>query len=266
MEQRDIPLTAKEIAESLNGFDERERLNVAKILLEHVRARKITSTQAIDSLIKRVNDGEPIQYITQHTWFYGRCFHVDDSVLIPRPETEELVDWVVKERRGKGPCTILDVGTGSGCIAVTLAQELPDADVYALDISEGALAIARQNADAFEAEVHFFHTDFLNEVFEHGYDVVVSNPPYISAMEYDQLAQSVKDFEPRIALGHESGDPLIFYRRIAQKARLHQGGSIYVEMNEFRWKEIVALFHIEGYKTNIEKDMQGKPRMLKAWK
>jgi release factor glutamine methyltransferase len=254
------------IATRIEGLDDRESVNVAKILAEYMHAHDISSEEEIQQLIDRVNSSEPIQYITEHTWFYGRRFKVNNSVLIPRPETEELVDWIIKDRKGTGPCTILDVGTGSGCIAVTLALELPEADIYAIDVSGDALTIAQENAAAFEAEVHFTLSDFLANELEHGFDVIVSNPPYVSPDELDALETSVRDHEPLIALGHSSGDPLIFYRRIAQKGRLHHDGAIYVELNEFRWKEIEALFHLEDYKTQVENDMQGKSRMLKAWK
>ena len=256
----------KAIAARLKALDERESLNVAQILAEYMHAHDITSEEEVQLLIDRVNSSEPIQYITEHTWFYGRRFQVNESVLIPRPETEELVDWIIRDRKETGPCTILDIGTGSGCIAVTLALELPEADMYALDVSDDALGVARHNADAFEAEVHFEQRDFITDELEHGFDVIVSNPPYVSPDELDALDPSVRDHEPHLALGHASGDPLIFYRRIAQKGRLHKNGAVYVELNEFRWKEIEALFHLEDFTTQVENDMQGKPRMLKAWK
>lgn len=259
-------MDTRKIAARLERFEEREAANVARILAEYMHAHYISSEGDIQALIDRVNSGEPVQYITEHTWFFGRRFKVNGSVLIPRPETEELVDWIIKDRKNTGPCTILDIGTGSGCIAVTLTLELPEADVYAIDVSEEAVAIAKENADAFEAEVRFSVTDFLEVEPAHGYDVIVSNPPYISSDEYEALDPHVREYEPQMALGHSSGDPLIFYRQIAQKGRLHHGGAIYVEMNEFRWKEIEALFHLEAYKTLVKNDLQGKPRMLKAWK
>ena len=251
----------REIATQLVGLDEREALNVARILHECA-----TSEQELIAGIDKVNSGVPVQYVVGEAWFYGRKFSVDKSVLIPRPETEELVYMICGDLKTRGSLSLVDIGTGSGCIAITIALELPEVSVTAIDISSQALDVARSNAEALDAYVEFNQRDFLLEGVNGQYDVIVSNPPYVSASEFDELADAVRMHEPRVALGHESGDPLIFYRAIAGTTALKEAGAIYVELNEFRAGEIDEVFRREGYNTAIVKDMQGKDRILKAWK
>ena len=254
-------MEVQQIASKLTQLEERESINVARILREHSAAWDV-----LEPLISRINAGEPVQYVVGHAWFYGRKFGIDESVLIPRPETEELVYWIIQENKTESELHLLDIGTGSGCIATTLALELPGASIEAIDISDDAIRVARFNARKLGADVAYRNFDFLESDLAKSYDVIVSNPPYVSSDEFEALAPSVRQFEPSIALGHPSGDPLIFYRAIANTAALKSGGRIYVELNEFRVRDIEQLFVERGYRTELRDDLQGKPRMLKAWK
>ena len=219
-----------------------------------------------NDIIQRINKHEPIQYILGKADFYHRQFLVDRSVLIPRPETELLIRSVLKEKV-IAP-TILDIGTGSGCIAITLALEIQKSTVYAVDISEGALAIAVQNAERLRAKVNFSKANILSDCeFEQEFDVIVSNPPYIAEQEKKNMSANVLDFEPHLALFVPDEDPLIFYKKIAAKGKtlLKLGGKIVVEINERFGLELTNYFKKEGYvNVVIEKDLDGKDRLLIA--
>ena len=254
-------MDVREIASALERLDDRESINVARMLVEYSKDQNI-----LTDLIRRVNSGEPVQYVLGHAWFYGRRFEITPSVLIPRPETEELVYWIRADLKDSSRLDLVDIGTGSGCIAVSVALELPQIVVHAIDISAEALDIARTNANTLGAEVRFSQRDVLKRGLDRDYDIIVSNPPYVSMGEFEALAPAVREYEPRIALGHESGDPLIFYAAIANTSSLKKDGAIYVELNEFRSEDINDLFRKAGYETVIRQDMQGKDRMLKAWK
>ena len=217
-------------------------------------------------IIQRINRHEPIQYVLGKAEFYGRGFAVDGSVLIPRPETELLIRAVLKEK--KFSPTILDIGTGSGCIAITLAVEIPSSEVYAIDISEEALTVAQQNAKNLKAKVNFSKFDILaNEKLEHWFDIIVSNPPYIAEREKKEMNSNVLDFEPPLALFVTDKDPLVFYKAIARRGKslLKPGGKIFVEINERFGKELKQHFRNEGYSNvSIEKDINNKDRILMA--
>ena len=217
-------------------------------------------------IIQRINRHEPIQYVLGKAEFYGRGFAVDGSVLIPRPETELLIRAVLKEK--KFSPTILDIGTGSGCIAITLAVEIPSSEVYAIDISEEALTVAQQNAKNLKAKVNFSKFDILaNEKLEHRFDIIVSNPPYIAEREKKEMNSNVLDFEPPLALFVTDKDPLVFYKAIARRGKslLKPGGKIFVEINERFGKELKQHFRNEGYgNVSIEKDINNKDRILMA--
>ena len=217
-------------------------------------------------IIQRINRHEPIQYVLGKAEFYGRGFAVDGSVLIPRPETELLIRAVLKEK--KFSPTILDIGTGSGCIAITLAVEIPSSEVYAIDISEEALTVAQQNAENLKAKVNFSKFDILaNEKLEHRFDIIVSNPPYIAESEKKEMNSNVLDFEPPLALFVTDKDPLVFYKAIARRGKslLKPGGKIFVEINERFGKELKQHFRNEGYgNVSIEKDINNKDRILMA--
>lgn len=260
-------LTIEKLASRLvPQFGEREAMNVAKIVAEYFADAGESEKVDVDQVLKRLCTGEPVQYVVGYTWFYGRRFEVTPAVLIPRPETEELVLWILEDWKHKPSVCILDIGTGSGCIPVTLALEMKQVDIKATDISQNALSIARINAALHSVNVKLIHSDALQDRFEDMgvFDVVVSNPPYVSHEEFEGLDLSVKAHEPRIALGHESGDALIFYRAIAERAKVRKGGAIYVELNEFHADAIATIFMEAGYQVELREDLQDKIRMLKA--
>lgn len=208
----------------------------------------------------------PIQYIFSKAYFYGLEFKVNENTLIPRPETEELVEWIIHENSRRGAFSILDIGTGSGCIPISLAKNLPVADVSAIDISEGALTIAKENAYANNASVNFFQTDILKaEALPAQYDVIVSNPPYVRNLEKVEIKPNVLDYEPHLALFVEDTDSLIFYRKIALLAKqyLKPGGKLYYEINQYLGPETVALLEEIGFKNIVlRKDFVGNDRMI----
>jgi release factor glutamine methyltransferase len=190
-------------------------------------------------------------------------------VLIPRPETEELVEWIISDVKDKQNFEIIDIGTGSGCIPVSLKKELQNVNVTAIDVSEKALFVARKNAKELDAEIDFKLIDFLNTE-EWGallkYDIIVSNPPYIPIAEKQILAKNVADFEPGIALFVDNNDPYIFYKKIADfaKSHLQEKGKIYVEVHEEYAKNVKEIFEKAGFISKIKKDIYGKERMLCA--
>lgn len=218
-----------------------------------------------DELISRLHNREPIQYILQEAYFYHRAFKVNQNVLIPRPETEELVDLIIKYNTIRNP-RILDVGTGSGCIAISLAKELTNATVWGLDISQKALEVAQENARLHRSPVTFIEGDVLdNTPFPQNLDIVVANPPYIRKGE--EVGSSVHEYEPHLAL--YADDPLVFYKKIAQKAydALISDGLFYCEINQYLSKEIVEALEQEGFHSIIlRKDLSGNNRMIRGIK
>jgi release factor glutamine methyltransferase len=225
--------------------------------------------EIISSDLNRIKNGEPIQYIVGKAYFYDRLFIVNEDVLIPRPETEELVSLVLKNQTRETQLSILDIGTGSGCIAVVLKDHLKLASVYALDKSGKAIKVARSNADKYALDVSFIQVDFLIKEYWDlipEVDVIVSNPPYIQVEEKRMMTDSVLNYEPMSALIPDHSDPLIFYRMIAEVGlKVFNGpGKIYVEINEFLGPETEEIFIKAGYKTELHQDMQGKDRMISA--
>lgn len=219
--------------------------------------------QMLHDWILRVNNAEPVQYITGHAPFYGRDFIVTPDVLIPRPETELLVDVVKEVVPAHG--TILDIGTGSGCIAITLAKELPGTTVTATDVSEAALAVARKNASLLNAGVKFLRHDILHENLMAHFDVIVSNPPYIQEHEIQAMDRNVTQFEPHLALFVPDNDPMMFYKAIAQKAMIVlKAGCVCVEINERFGREVVEVFNNAGYRSDLRQDLDGKNRIVIA--
>jgi release factor glutamine methyltransferase len=219
----------------------------------------------LDNLIARLNASEPIQYITGEAFFYGLKFKVSEAVLIPRPETEELVELVLKHSKSFINPTILDIGTGSGCIAVSLAKKHPQAIVSAWDISESALEIANKNAIFNQVDVNFEKVDILNVNQKQQFDIVVSNPPYIAQSEAIDMRANVLNHEPHLALFVENDNPLVFYKAIAAfcKTNLKSGGRFFVEINETLGKETAEVFQNEGcVAIEIIKDMYGKERFV----
>ena len=209
----------------------------------------------------------PLQYITGESWFYKLKFFVSNSVLIPRPETEELVQNVLNyiKRRCQG-LRVLDIGTGSGCIAVTIKSNSKETEVTAIDISENALEVARKNALDNNTKIHFMRIDFLTETFIQKFDVVVSNPPYIPATESVEMDKNVTSFEPHAALFVPENEPLLFYKRIAWFAleSLDVNGIVFVETHEKYAAEVAAVFETSGFNTGIAPDMFGKQRFVWA--
>ncbi len=224
--------------------------------------------EKLDTIVARLQAEEPLQYILGYTYFGGRKFAVTPAVLIPRPETAELVEWIAQEHTGTAP-RLLDIGTGSGCIAVSLAILLPEADITAWDISPEALAIARQNARTNHANVRFAEVDILRyEVAQPStYEVIVSNPPYITESEKADMEAHVLNWEPHSALFAPPQDALAFYRRIAETGMqlLTPGGALYFEINRQFASEVTNVLRTSGYeKICLRQDMSGHDRMIKA--
>jgi len=219
----------------------------------------------IPEVIDRLKNKEPFDYVLGHSEFYGLPIKVNSSVLIPRPETEELVDWILNEH-DIHPISVLDIGTGSGCIAVALAVKRPSWKVTAVDISEDALEVAKENASLNGVEIRYETLNILRAVPDGRFDIVISNPPYIPKSEEPVMSASTVQFEPKEALFTEGEDALVFYRRIAAlaKSMLNPNGRLYFELNEFRAKQATDCIQEMGYAVEVRNDMQGKQRMLKA--
>lgn len=224
----------------------------------------------IVSIVNRLQNNEPIQYIFGETEFFGLSFLVTNDVLIPRPETEELVEWILSNSSPTLPYRILDIGTGSGCIAVSLAKNLPNAIILAIDISNKALSVAEKNAEKNSVVVHFEQVDILKNDFTFPFgkfDIIVSNPPYIMESEKINMKKNVLEYEPEKALFVPDNNPLLFYKRIAEfsKMKLNKNGSVHFEINSAFGKETVNMLKKTGYNEVIlKKDISGKDRMVYA--
>lgn len=235
------------------------------------KAVSLTTSElaTLNSIINRINTSEPVQYILGKADFYGREFDVNSSVLIPRPETELLIEEVLGNT-SNGPGKILDIGTGSGCIAITLACELNQKEVYAFDISEDALHTARKNAEKLKVRVTFRQIDILKEpIAAEEFECIVSNPPYVAVSEKSTMEENVLNYEPHIALFVPDNDPLVFYKVIAKKAvvALKPGGRLLVEINERFGNEVSEVFKHAGLtEAQVIKDLQGKDRIVSARK
>jgi len=268
-------------------YDDREAENICDWLFENVTGLKKwerrqnqnsefaeTDSEKIKTYLEELLKHKPVQYVLHEAWFYKRKFYVNENVLIPRPETEELVEWIVsdfKKEKYSKPIKIIDIGTGSGCIPVSLKKELPESSIAAIDVSDKALSVAKINAEELHAIINFFQIDFLNEnewKMLSQYDIIVSNPPYIPLNEKEILAKSVTDFEPGIALFVKNNDPFIFYKKIAgfAKSNLKESGKIYVEVHEEYAKEVGSIFESAGFLVEIKNDIYGKQRMVKSTK
>ena len=249
-------------------FEERFGLSLTDVLLGKDSNLSANECRELQNIVERMLKNEPIQYILGHTTFCGLTLKVAPGVLIPRPETAELVEWVAAEQAGKGPVRVLDVGTGSGCIALALAQR--GLDVEAWDVSEEALAIARENALSTGLKVVFKRKNVLHMAPQETvgeYDVIVSNPPYICHREAAEMERNVLDYEPHLALFVPDDDPLLFYRAITRMAScmLREGGTLYFEINRAYGKEMLAMMAEEGFcEMEVRKDQFGNERMMKA--
>ncbi len=261
-------------------YDEREARNVVAVLMEDLfgfhlggssENRMIEVDDSIlDHLIKRIENKEPPAYISEISYFYNLVFKVTPDVLIPRPETEELV-YLILEQNNSLKQHVLDIGTGSGCIPITLKKLRPNWHVHAIDISEKALAIAKQNAKKHQTQINFLRTDILDSAFAEQQlpkmKIIISNPPYIPLREKELMPESVLDFEPEIAYATPNDNPHVFYKAISQFAgrQLEKNGKLYFEINEFHANDIYEIVENAGFsQIEIMKDLQGKDRMLKA--
>jgi release factor glutamine methyltransferase len=248
--------------------------DLSKAQIKAFPEKEITIGQAerLNTILIRLQTGEPVQYILGHTEFYGLPFKVNPSVLIPRPETEELVEWVLTSIDSSSliNSNILDIGTGSGCIAISLKKNLPNTLVSAIDISTGALETAKQNADLNKVKVDFIEDDILNsklDIKHSKFNIIISNPPYVTLYDKTQMHTNVTDFEPHSALFVPEDDPLIFYKAIADFALAHltASGLLFLEINESLGNETVELLQVKGFRDiELRKDMSGRDRMIRA--
>lgn len=271
-------------AELTDVYEANEAMNITELVLEHVtgftkiqQIRKFNAVLTEEQIVRlskisdRLKLNEPVQYIIGEAWFAGMKLKVNKNVLIPRPETEELVEWIVADSRMlHEDLKIIDIGTGSGCIPISLKKKIPEASVSAIDVCSEAIFTATENAVTFETDIEFTLVDFLDEnkwkeLSE--YDVIVSNPPYVLQSEKESMMERVINHEPHLALFVPDNDALLFYRKLADfsKSHLKPGAAIYVEINEGLGKEVQELFQSKGFnQVALKKDMQGKERMLKA--
>jgi release factor glutamine methyltransferase len=253
------------ILEHLTGAKKTERLVNSSMILTPGQ------TLLFEQYVPRLLRHEPVEYVLNESWFCGLKFYVDQHVLIPRPETEELVEWVITNCRFPiRELSILDIGTGSGCIAISLKRKLRKAEVWSCDLSEKALEVAKKNAITLGVDVNFRQIDFLKEAERNRlsyFDIIVSNPPYIPESNKVLMAPNVLQFEPAMALFVPNNDALVFYRAIALFAKDHlsRKGSVYLEIHEDLAAQTVDLFQSHGFQTELKKDMQGKERMLRCY-
>ncbi len=262
-------------------YDKGEAKNIADWVVENITgntdkiaARHLILTniqiEKLKVLTGRLLKQEPVQYVLNESWFSGIKFYVDENVLIPRPETEELIEWIISNCKFPlDKLKILDIGTGSGCIPVSLKRRMRKAEVWSCDISKGAIAVAKKNAEELGAEVNFLNLDFLdNTTWSQlpSFNIIVSNPPYIPEKDRETMQPNVLEYEPATALFVPDNDALVFYKAIAQfgKAHLEKDGNIFMEIHESLGREVTGLFQEDGYSTEIKKDMQEKDRMVKA--
>ena len=222
-------------------------------------------------ILEQLKKEIPIQYLLGSTHFYGLELEVNPNVLIPRPETEELVDWIIQSSKFKVQSSkfkILDIGTGSGCIAISLAKNLPNAEVFALDVSDKALATAQKNAELNQVTIQFIHQSILEtENLGRQFDLIVSNPPYVRHLEKQEIKKNVLDNEPHLALFVEDNDALIFYQKIAELAmkNLNPQGQLYFEINQYLGQETLDLLQEMGFKDiTLRKDIYGNDRMIQC--
>jgi release factor glutamine methyltransferase len=263
-------------------YSNREACLIADWVMEH-----ITAWKRIDRILRKnvpllphqerllanytaqLLTHKPVQYVLNEAWFYGMKLWVDDRVLIPRPETEELVAWVLESTKQQTTGRIIDIGTGSGCIALALKKNLPNWQVHACDISEAALAVAKTNASAQQLSIHWHQINILNTsslATLPAFDCIISNPPYVTEEEKANMTNQVLAYEPHLALFVADSEPLIFYEAIAAAAANHllPGGNIYVEINEGLATVSQQCFAAQGFENiAIKKDNQGKDRMMK---
>jgi release factor glutamine methyltransferase len=268
-------------------YDDREAANIADWVMESItewkRIDRIVhkdfsllnaQVEQLQQITNSLLQHEPVQYVLGEAWFYGYKFYVNKHVLIPRPETEELVDWMITDVLDKEltVATLLDIGTGSGCIPIAIKKQLPTVEVHSCDVSEGALSVAKKNAAFMEAVIQFHHLNFLYEEERTALpvvDIVISNPPYIPMRDKSNMQKNVLEHEPHLALFVPDEDALIFYTAIADFAKTHLSakGAIYVETHEELAQQVADVFSLSGLiQVEVKKDLQQKTRMVKARK
>lgn len=221
-------------------------------------------------ILEELTKNKPIQYITKNAYFYGLNFYVNEKVLIPRQETNELVDWVLMSVTDSKPIKILDIGTGSGCIAITLKKNLPLSEVFAIDISNEAIQIAQKNANNNEVEINFLQKNILEiNDLQKKFDIIISNPPYVRELEKLEMAPNVLDNEPHLALFVPDNNPLLFYEKITEIAlkNLTEDGMLFFEINQYLSAETKKMIENKGFKNvTLRKDLQENYRMILAKK
>lgn len=251
-------------------FEELFNVSPAEVTLINDKDIEPGTEQRLKKIINQLEEETPIQYILGYTEFYDLELTVNKNVLIPRPETEELVDWIIKENNAWAGLSILDIGTGSGCIILSIAKNLSNSICFATDVSEAALSVAKQNAVKQNLDVSFSIHDILKEEenpFQNKYDIIVSNPPYVLESEKAKMHKSVLDYEPGLALFVSDDEALLYYSSIARKAKewLKPEGKLYFEINEQKGKEVLELLESMGYKDiEVRKDLNSKERMVKG--
>lgn len=267
------------VNELLEVYPDRESQSIIFILIENfygLRRIDVMMDKAIadfdevkyNQAIERLKKAEPIQYVLENAWFLDRQFYVNSSVLIPRNETEELVQMIISNHKNDSSLNIIDLGTGSGCIAISLKLALSQATVYALDISKEALEVAQKNAQNLGAEINFLNADMRTKIPDlPAFDIIVSNPPYITMSEKKVMNTNVLAYEPHLALFVEDSNPLEFYEAIADfgKSNLNPQGKVYLEINEHLGHETATMLQQKGYsQVEIIQDIHSKNRMIKA--
>lgn len=252
-------------------LEDKHKLRQIDLALNHELAFEENDFMIWDELLKQLKKDVPIQYLLGKTHFYGLDFEVNENVLIPRPETEELVEWIINENASPDKnkkIRILDIGTGTGCIAISLAKNLPNAEVFGVDVSKKAIETAKRNAIRNDADVTFMFLDILEtEEFTCQFDIIVSNPPYVRNLEKIEIKKNVLDYEPHLALFVEDNDPLIFYRKIASLAQngLLKNGKLYFEINQYLGKEMIDLLESMSFENvELRKDIYDNDRMIKG--
>jgi release factor glutamine methyltransferase len=275
------------LATALDGlYENREAATIAGMVMEFITGKSkmdrwlqknellsIEDLKRLEKYSKELLTGKPVQYVLGEAWFAGMCLAVNEHTLIPRPETEELVNlcanWATTNKIHHAPLQILEVGTGSGCIAIALLKKLPNAQITAVDISNEAIKVASANAIANNTAITFITLDFLDETTWLGlgsYDIIISNPPYIADNEKESMAVHVLDFEPHTALFVTNNNPLIFYTALANfgKTHLHHGGALFVEINQALGLRTQDVFEQNNYNTLLKKDLFDNDRMIVA--
>ena len=282
-------MTIQQAGKNLSGelsaiYNSREAGNISRMVMEKItgltnterlvnKESSLTASQQdqLQNFAKQLLQHKPVQYVLNEAWFAGMRFYVDEHVLIPRPETEELVEVVVADAYPNLNLSILDIGTGSGCIAISLKKKLPVSNIYGLDISDKALAISQKNAISNEVNIEFLKADILN--IEPGsnfplFDIIISNPPYIKQSEADEMLPNVLLYEPHEALFVPTDDALLFYRSIADFSLENlnpREGKLYFEINEKMSDQVIKLLTQKGFsKISVKKDLQGKDRVVSS--